>query len=240
VNGESTKGQTLTEVVLSIRGAHRTSVRLTIQHEGDSTPIDVDIVRQKIEVATVLFEMKGDIAYINMSNSPGVPTRNSRPSCSNSRRTRPRASSLTSDEPGGLLDIVIDVASHFLNGGLVAKVVNNEGQETDHPVADTDIKSDLPMVVLVSRFSASGSECFPGALQDRNRATIAGEKTFGKGSVNILRQLSDGSGIYVTTARWLTPDGRLIEGKGIEPDVTIPVEGEGPIQWAIDYLHGKK
>jgi carboxyl-terminal processing protease len=94
------------------------------------------------------------------------------------------------------------------------------------------------MVILVDSFSASGSEVLAGAMQDHERAAVAGTITFGKGSVNILRQLSDGSGLYVTTARWLTPDGRLIEGEGISPDYELELEGEDAIQWAIDYLKG--
>jgi carboxyl-terminal processing protease len=90
----------------------------------------------------------------------------------------------------------------------------------------------------VDEFSASGSEVLAGTLQDHGRATIAGRTTFGKGSVNMLRQLSDGSGIYITTARWLTPDGRLIEGKGIDPNYELELEDEAAIQWAIDYLQG--
>jgi carboxyl-terminal processing protease len=98
--------------------------------------------------------------------------------------------------------------------------------------------SDLPMVVLVDNHSASGSEVLAGALQDHDRALVAGNVTFGKGSVNMLFQLSDGSGLYLTTARWLTPDGRLIEGQGIEPDVVLELTGEDALRWAVGYLHG--
>ena len=96
------------------------------------------------------------------------------------------------------------------------------------------------MVVLVDSYSASGSEVLAGALQDYGRAVIAGSQTYGKGSVNTLRRLSDGSGIYLTFARWYTPNGRLIEGQGITPDYELGeeiLEGEGAIQWAVDYLN---
>ena len=95
----------------------------------------------------------------------------------------------------------------------------------------------LPLIVLVDSFSASGSEVLAGALQDYGRAAIAGTTTFGKGSFNILHPLRDGSGLYITTGRWLTPNGHLIEGKGIEPDYALELEGEEAIEWAIDYLN---
>lgn len=119
-------------------------------------------------------------------------------------------------------------------------VVNNQGDHTPISVKRKGVTTDLPLVVLVDGFSASGSEVLAGALQDYHRAIIAGTKTFGKGSVNILRQLSDGSGLYITTARWLTPGGRLIEGEGITPDFELELEGEDAISWAIDYLEGNE
>jgi carboxyl-terminal processing protease len=94
-------------------------------------------------------------------------------------------------------------------------------------------------VILVNEHSASGSEVFSGALQDDGRALIAGTKTFGKGSVDTLVTLSDGSAIYLTIARWATPNGHLIEGKGIQPDQVLDFTTVDGIQWAIDYLHNK-
>ena len=103
-------------------------------------------------------------------------------------------------------------------------------------VVPQKVTTDLPVVILVDEFSASGSEVLAGALQDHERATVAGTTTFGKGSVNVLRELSDGSGLYLTTGRWLTPEGRLIEGEGITPDYELELEGEEAVSWAIDYL----
>jgi len=141
--------------------------------------------------------------------------------------------------PGGMLLAVIDVASHFLTEGVVVTVVDNQGNYIDSSVEPKDITVDLPMVVLVDEYSASGSEVLSGAFQDHGRAAVAGTVTFGKGSVNILRQLSDGSGLYVTTARWLTPHGRMIEGEGITPDYELDLEGDDAVQWAIDYLKSR-
>jgi carboxyl-terminal processing protease len=94
------------------------------------------------------------------------------------------------------------------------------------------------MVVLVDQYSASGSEVLSGALQDYKRAAIAGQKTYGKGSVDQLISLSDGSGIYITVARWVTPNGNLIEGKGIQPDVVVDWTTVDGVQWGINYLNG--
>ena len=118
-------------------------------------------------------------------------------------------------------------------------VVDNEGKHTTSSVRPSEITTDLPLVVLVDGYSASGSEVLVGALQDYGRATIAGTKTYGKGSVDILLQLKDGSGLYITNARWLTPNGRRIEGEGLYPDYELE-EGEDAVQWAIDFLKSRQ
>ncbi|MFC1992125.1 S41 family peptidase, partial [Chloroflexota bacterium] len=141
--------------------------------------------------------------------------------------------------PGGFLNEVVEVTSHFIDEGIVVSVVDNQGSKDDLYVEPQDITTTLPMVALSDNFSASGSEVLIGALQDHNRATIAGTKTYGKGSVNTLNRLKDGSGLYITIARWLTPNGQLIEGEGIKPDYTLELEREDAIQWAIDYLKDK-
>ena len=123
---------------------------------------------------------------------------------------------------------------------VVVDVVDNQGKHTTSTVKPKETTTDLLLVVLVDSYSASGSEVLAGALQDYDRATIAGTTTYGKGSVNILLQLKDGSGLYITTARWLTPNGRPIEGEGIDPDYELELEGEDAIEWAIDYLKNNK
>jgi carboxyl-terminal processing protease len=138
--------------------------------------------------------------------------------------------------PGGLLDTVVSVASHFLHDGIVVQVRSNKGELSTIRVNSRLSVTDLPMVVLVDSASASGSEVLAGALQDHGRAVIAGTRTYGKGSVNVLHHLDDGSGLYITTARWLTPNGRLIEGQGIEPDQPLELTGEDAILWAVSYL----
>ena len=237
IDGQSTTGMSLVEAVLLVQGPEGTQVDLLVLHEGETEPELISIIRAVIEVPSVEFEMREEIAYIVITNF--------------SERTA--AELLTVIEtinqqgaegiildlrgnPGGLLETVVDVASFFLREGVVVDVVDSKGNHDVYSVRPGGITTDLPMVVLVDEYSASGSEVLAGALQDYGRAVIAGTTTFGKGSVDILRRLGDGSGLYITNARWLTPKGRLIEGEGIYPDYELELEGEDAIQWAIDYL----
>ncbi len=241
IDGVSALEMSLAEAVLLIRGPKGTSVKLLVLHQDKTEPEVIEIIREEIELLSVNHEMRGDIVYINITHF--------------SERTNEELSavlrSVAGEEatgiildlrsnPGGLLDAVVNVASHFLKEGIVVSTVNNKGEGNVLTVRSGGIKTELPLVVLVDSFSASGSEVLAGALQDYGRATIAGSKTFGKGSVNILRQLKGNSGLYITTGRWLTPNGRLIEGEGIMPDHELELEGEDAIQWAIDYLKGSK
>jgi len=236
IDGRSTSGMSLVEAVLSIQGPKGTAVTLLILHQGETEPKVIEIVRAEIELPSVHFEMREDMAYINITQFSERTAEELSPVLE--AIAQQRASGIILDlrsNPGGLLETVIDVAGFFLKEGVVVEVVDNEGNRTVSSVKPSPITTDLLLVVLVDGYSASGSEVLVGALQDHGRATIAGTKTYGKGSVNILRQLKDGSGIYLTTARWLTPNGHLIEGKGLAPDYELE-EGEDAIQWAIDFL----
>lgn len=239
INGVPAKEMSLAEAVLKIRGPRGTSVKLLILHEDETEPQEIEIVRSTVEVPSVRFEMREDIAYINITQFSERTDEELIPVLQSAIANE--ASGIILDlrsNPGGLLDVVIDIASHFISEGTVVRILSNQEELSTLPVEPGEIMVDLPIVVLVDKFSASGSEVLAGALQDYGRATIAGEKTYGKGSVNILRRLADGSGLYITTARWMTPDGRLIEGEGIEPDYELDLDDEDAIQWAMDYLAG--
>jgi len=252
IDGKPTAEMSVTEAVLSIRGPKGTSVKLRVLHQGETGPEqlgikqwevmeEIEVVRAEIELPSVRFEMKGDIAYINITYFS--ERTNEELSSALQSITEEAATGIILDlrgNPGGLLDTVVDVASHFLKEGVVVNVVDSQGKQTALTVKPSRVVTDLPLIVLVDSFSASGSEVLAGALQDHARATIAGTTTYGKGSVNILRQLKDGSGLYITNSRWLTPNGRLIEGEGLSPDHELELKGEDAIQWAIDYLKGNK
>jgi carboxyl-terminal processing protease len=238
VNGQSTQGMSLIEVVNLIRGPAGTAVKLLIQHEGESTPVEITVTREQINISTVTYSVKGDIVYIKIS---GFDERTN-----GELQAALQALDLKSatgimldlrDNPGGLVTAVVDVASHFIRSGVIITLRDNQGRTTSQSVNPNGIFSDLPMVVLVNQYSASGSEVLSGALQDYHRATIAGTTTLGKGSYDSLFNLSDGSAIYLTIGRWLTPKGQEIEGKGITPDYTLTQTGDDEVQWAIDFLH---
>jgi len=239
INGESTKEMSLAEAVLKIRGPSGTAVKLLIQHQDERQPKAIEIIRAKIELTSVRFEMRGDTALIKITYFSNRTDQELTPIIAGLAGNGAKGIILDlRRNPGGLLDTVVDVFSHFLKEGIAVKVVDNQGRQSTKSTKPSEVTTDLPMVVLVDNYSASGSEVLAGALQDYKRATIAGAKTFGKGSVNLFRQLEDGSGIYITTARWLTPNGRVIEGKGIEPDFQLKEEGEDAVKWAMSYLEG--
>jgi carboxyl-terminal processing protease len=238
INGESTANMSLDLAVSKIRGPKGTTVKLSILHKGETTPVEITVTRNRVEVASVHFEMRGNIAYINISQFTEHTETEFAPVIQQMKDANAKGIILDlRGNPGGLLDIVIDVASHFITEGIVTQVKSNQGVVEIEKVKTGVVTTNLPMVVLVDEFSASGSEVLAGALQDHKRALISGNTTYGKGSVCYLHTLSDGSGIYITASRWLTPNGRLIEGQGIEPDKKLELTGDDAINWAIDYLN---
>ena len=237
IDGQSTEGMSLEEAVIRIRGAQGTPVSIQILHEGSTEPELVEIVRAEIEVPSVDFEMNGTIAYININRFSETTAEELAPVIRDI--SQGGATGIILDlrsNGGGLVTTVVYVASYFMDEGVVLYIVDREGEKTALNVLSYVETTDLPMVVLVNEYSASGSEVLAGALQDYGRATVAGQTTFGKGSANDLRELGDGTGLYITTARWLTPNGRLIEGEGLHPDYELDFEEVDAIQWAIDYL----
>ena len=241
INGESSAEMSLAEAVLNIRGPRGTPVSLLVLHQDNPEPEVIEVIRATVELFSVNFEMKGTIAYINISQfseRTGEELSQALESI-----TEEKAEGIILDlrgNPGGLLQAVVEVASYFLEEGTVVKIVSDQEEISALQVIPGKPITALPIIVLVDNFSASGSEVLAGALQDYDRAIVAGNKTFGKGSVNTMHQLDDGSGLYITIARWLTPDGRLIEGEGIEPDIELELDGDDAIEWAITHLTNDK
>lgn len=237
INGRPASEISLAEAVLIIRGPKGTSVSLLVLHQGETKPEEIEIVRAEIELPSVHFEMMGDIAYVNITHFSERTDEELSPVLQSIAQEA--AIGIILDlrgNPGGLLETVVEVASHFLEEGVVVNVMDSQGKVTARVVKPMPVVMDLPLVILVDGYTASGGEVLAGAFQDYARATIAGTGTFGKGSVNQLYQLEDGSGLYITVARWLTPNGHLIEGEGLYPDYELELGGDDAIQWAVDYL----
>jgi carboxyl-terminal processing protease len=239
IDGKSSEGMDLAGAVLKIRGPSGTPVNLLVLHQGETEPEEIEIIRAEIKMDSVQFEMEGDIAHISISHFT-ERTDEELPLVIQDI-VKEAATGIILDmrsNPGGLLSTVVEVASHFLEEGIVVQVLDNHGGLITHAVKPKQVVTELPIVVLVDSYTASGGEVLAIALQEHGRAIVAGTSTFGKGSVNQFYELEDGSRIYLTVARWLSPDGHPIEGEGVQPDYEIDLDEVDAIQWAIDYLKG--
>jgi carboxyl-terminal processing protease len=237
VDGESVENMSLTEVIVRVRGPKGSTVKITVRHEGETTPTVVEVVRAEIKLTTVRSEMRDSIAVITLESFADTTDAELIPVLAS--LAPQKATGIVLDvrnNPGGPLASVVDVVSHFVKPGDLIVDVVEQGAHSPSKAKQTDVTTDLPMVVLVNNDSASASEVLTGALKDYKRATIAGTKTYGKGSVNVMFQLRDGSAMYMTIGRWLTPKGTLIEGQGIEPDIPLTQTGDAAVNWAVDYL----
>ena len=226
VDGDDAAGWSVIDAVNRIRGEKGTTVTLTVEHLGSATPVDISIVRDTIDQPSVRARM------LDPEDGPYGVVRISQFTAESPREVREAVQSLLDQgapgividlrgNPGGLLTATVNIASDFLTEGLVTYEIDGTGRRDDWPVRPGGQFPDVPLVVLVDGFSASGSEVLAGALQDHGRALIIGTSTFGKGSVNLMRELSNGGGVYLTIAHWYTPDGRLIEEEGVQPDVVV-------------------
>ncbi len=241
VDGNSTEGLTVDQVVSKVRGPIGTTVKLTVLHENATETVDITIERAEINPITVEYRMEGDIAYLQITNF--YEKTNDEFEAALEKLDLKNAKGIVIDlrnNLGGLVTSMIDVASHFIKEGVVITLRDNQGKTVSDSVHPNGIFTNLPVVILVNQYSASASEVLSGAMQDYGRATIAGVQTFGKGSYDSFYTLNDGSAIYLTIGRWLTPQGREIEGKGITPDHVLTETGDAEIKWAVDYLDNLK
>jgi len=225
INGESTKGMSLYDAVTRLRGPKGTSVTITIVREGLGEPMDITIVRDIIRIKSVKSKVVDEgIGYIKLTQFQE----------STASELSRALKHLTEDEkinalildlrnnPGGLLKGSIDVVSQFLPPGkLVVYIKGKSGKKTEFYTRSDRVFYNYPMIVLVNEGSASASEIVAGALQDWGRAVILGTETFGKGSVQTVFPLNDGSGLRLTTAMYYTPKGRSIQTTGIKPDIIV-------------------
>jgi carboxyl-terminal processing protease len=223
VDGESLEGKSLMDAVLLIRGPLGTPVLLEVVHRGEIQPEEITIVRGTIVTVSVSGQMiTPDIGYILLSSFKEHTPEQLREVLLRLRDEGARGIVLDlRNNGGGLVSKAVDVASEFLDRGNVLKVEEADGTERKYAVNPGGVAIDIPLVLLVNGFSASSAEMVAGALQDHGRAPLVGTRTFGKGSLSVIAELSNGAGLNVTTSRWFTPNGRVVEGLGLEPDVAV-------------------
>ena len=245
IYGESTEGLTLMEAVNIIRGPKGEPVDLTIRHRGDDEPVPVTIIRDTVELKGVRLRMLDEgLAHLRITHFSEATKTELAEAVEDIRNSAARGIILdVRNNPGGLLESVVDITSQFLDDGIVLYEMSGDGELKEWKVRDGGSVKDIPLVVLVNEFSASGSEVLAGALKDHGRGPVIGVKTFGKGSVNTIRELSDGSGLTYTISRWLTPEETLIEGEGLEPDIVVPQPQDSgddvQLEKAIEVLEAK-
>ena len=228
IDGKPTKNMSLVDVVKLIRGAKGKPVTLTVVREGFTAPKDYRVVRDVIVVKSVKFKMLEDeYGYIRIAQFQERTARdldNALKELVKSNKSKPLRGVLLDlrNDPGGLLEQAVEVSDKFIEEGLIVYI---EGRKKDDKAMKFNARKNDdylgPLVILVNEGSASASEIVAGALQDHKRAIVVGAKTFGKGSVQTVFPLGDGSAVRLTTAKYFTPKGRSIQAEGITPDILV-------------------
>lgn len=227
VDGESTYGLTLTEVVAMIKGPEATDVVLTIVREGETDYLDVTVARKKVETPTVSLKMLEEgMAYIQVTEFDEVTIDQFADALATARGSGMKGMILDlRANPGGSLNAVVEMARMLLPEGMIVYTEDKNGKRQEY-TCDGKKEFDLPMVVLVDMNSASASEIMAGAIKDHGIGTLVGTTTFGKGIVQQIMPFRDGSAVKVTISAYYTPNGNNIHGIGIEPDVEVQFDGE--------------
>lgn len=226
INNDITRDMTLSEAVKRMRGKPGEAVDLTILRESESKILEFKIVRDIINIKDIKEAkiLEDGIGYIRLNEFREDTDKNINTALNNLGKEKMSALILDlRNNPGGLLEVAVDVAGRFLPKGKLVVYTRSrkEKQNLEFLSASDQPLLDLPMAVLVNEGSASGSEIVAGALQDYKRAIIIGMKSFGKGSVQTVVPLNDGSALKLTTSKYFTPKGREIHGKGVIPDIVV-------------------
>jgi carboxyl-terminal processing protease len=250
INGESTDGIAVDQAVKLIRGPRGTTVRFSVARDEAREILEIPVVRDVIEIPTLETEVKDGVFIISLYNFSAVSGNLFR----NALRDfivsgTPKLILDLRGNPGGYLEAAVDMASWFLPSGkiIVTEDYGKSGKPQVHRSRGYDIfNENLEMVILVNGGSASASEILAGALQEYDIATVIGERTFGKGSVQELVDITDDASLKITIARWLTPNGRSISEKGLDPDILVPrteedaeADRDPQLERAIEYLNNE-
>lgn len=227
IDGESAQGLDLTEIVSRIKGEEGTTVHLTIYREGESDYLEMDVVRRQIESPTVNYEMLEDhIGYIQITEFDDVTVNQFDEAMQEIQKAD--AAGLILDlrsNPGGSLSAVVDISRQLLPEGLIVYTEDRAGERVEYS-CDGDHEIRIPLVVLVNGNSASASEILAGAIKDYGKGVLIGTTTFGKGIVQRILPLTDGTAIKLTVSAYYTPKGNNIHNIGIEPDIVCEFDGD--------------
>ncbi|NTV62236.1 MAG: S41 family peptidase [Oscillochloris sp.] len=229
VDGETTEGWTVDQLAAHVRGPAGSRVTLQVRHVGEETAIEVTITRANVVVPSVSWRMlANNLAMVRLSSFDHNSGQQMREALQAAQDQGARAIILDlRNNPGGLLDEAVSIASQFLpEGTTVLLEENRAGQREPTRTVAGGLALDLPLVVLINHGSASSAEILSGALQDAKRATLIGEATFGTGTVLSAYNISGGGRLLLGTQQWLTPEGRLIRGEGISPDEPISLAAQ--------------
>ena len=223
VNDETTKDLTLMDAVQKMRGPKGSKVNLTIQRDGTPDPLQFTLVRDTIKIESVKSKVLDNIGYVRLTQFQESTGRDLSKVLKQFKEQKLQSTILDlRNNPGGLLTAAVEVSEQFLPGGkLVVYTKGRESKKDEWISKGKDQMDDSPMIILVNEGSASASEIVAGALQDYGRAVIVGTTSFGKGSVQTILPLGDGSGLRLTTAKYYTPKGRSIQSTGITPDIVV-------------------
>lgn len=226
IDGTSTAGMTVSEAVQKIRGPKDSSVTLKVVRDGQAK--DYTIIRQDISIPSVESKIENGVGYLKISRFGEDTAQLSKKAAQDFKKNNVRSVVLdVRSNPGGLLDSAVSVSSLWLPAGTTVLTERRDGIVTSTFKAEGgDVLNGIPTVVLIDGGSASASEIVAGALKDNGAATLVGEKTYGKGSVQQLVKLNSGGVLKVTIARWFTPDGKNIDKAGIEPDTKVTITPE--------------
>lgn len=235
VDGVSTMGMELSEIVSMVKGEEGTTVHLTIYREGESDYLEVDVERRKIESPTVNYEMlENDIGYIQITEFDEVTTDQFTEALAVIKGSGAKGLILDlRGNPGGSLNVVVDIAREILPKGLIVYTEDKYGQRDEY-TCDGKRELNIPLVVLVNGNSASASEILAGAIQDYKKGVLVGTTTFGKGIVQRVLPLTDGTALKLTISSYYTPKGNNIHGVGIEPDVVCEFDGDAYYEDGVD------
>ncbi len=235
VDGESTAGMDLSDIVARVKGEAGTKVHLTIYREGESDYLEVDVERRKIEAPTVKYEiLKDNIGYIQITEFDDVTTDQFTEAMAVVKGAHVKGLILDlRGNPGGSLNVVVDIARQLLPKGLIVYTEDKYGEREEYN-CDGRRQLDIPLVVLVNGNSASASEILAGAIKDYKMGILVGTTTFGKGIVQRILPLTDGTALKLTISAYYTPNGNNIHGVGIEPDVVCEFDSDAYYDESVD------